>query len=311
MAGIDYAWPIQVRTSKGRGQKSYKGYVALFICFATKAVHLEVVSDLTSSAFITALRRFVSRQGIWRNLYSDNATTFRGTDADLKKMFHAASVFYSTIAAALANDGTMWMFIPPNTPHYGGLWEAGVKSTKHLMKRDIGEHTLTFEELSTVMTEIEACLNSRPLCPLNTDPADLNVLTPAHFLIGDTLVVIPDEESPNVPENRLNRYQLMQRMRNQFWKQWSTDYLQHLQERGKWRNPNENFKVGQLVLIKDDRYPPSKWPLGRIIEVHPGPDNLVRVVTVKTVSNLLRRHIARMSPLSLEPPDKGTLGSKM
>jgi hypothetical protein len=120
------------------------------------------------------------------------------------------------------------MFIPPNTPHYGGLWEAGVKSVKYHLKRAFHVHTLTFEKFSTVLAEIEACLNSRPLCPLTSDPKDLKVLTPAHFLIGESSGIIPDTEGVQMPSDHLNRFQLMQRILNQFWRRWSSEYLQHL-----------------------------------------------------------------------------------
>lgn len=304
VAGLDYAGPVQVRTTKGRGHKSYKGYIAVFVCFSTRAIHLELVSDLTSASFICAYRRFVGRRGVCQRLYSDNATNFHGADNELKAMFHRASEFYHGVAALLANDGTDWSFIPPSAPHYGGLWEAGVKSVKHHLKRVMGEHTLTFEELSTVLVEIEACLNSRPLGALSSDPDDLHALTPFHFLVGSTSALLPEDDLSEEPQNRLNRFQLLQRIRNQFWRRWSSEYLLHLQEREKWRETHENFCIGRLVLVRDDRYPPSKWPLGRIVELHPGPDDLVRVVTVKTATTTFRRHISRLCPLHLEDDGK-------
>ncbi|XP_043463826.1 uncharacterized protein LOC122499504, partial [Leptopilina heterotoma] len=303
-SGLDYAGPFQVRMSKGRGNRAYKGYIVLFVCFATRAIHLELVSDLSSAAFICAYRRFVGRRGICQNLYSDNATNFKGADKELQGMFRRASEFHQEVASLLANDGTNWTFIPPSTPHYGGLWEAGVRSVKHHLRRVVGEHTLTFEEFSTVLVEIEACLNSRPLGALNSDLSDLRALTPSHFLNEGAAVLLPDADVPDLPENRLNRFQLLQRIRDTFWKRWSTEYLLHLQEREKWRDPSENFAVGQLVLVKDDRYPPSKWPLGRVSEVHPGPDGLVRVVTVRMATSSLRRHIVRLCPLVLKDNDK-------
>ncbi|XP_046145647.1 uncharacterized protein LOC123988932 [Osmia bicornis bicornis] len=285
--GLDYAGPFQVRTAKGRGYKCYKGYIALFVCFTTRAIHLEAVSDLTTRTFLAAYRRFAGRRGVCRKLYSDNATTFQAADKELRAMFTAASDFYKSVAATLANDGTSWTFIPPNSPHYGGLWEAGVRSVKHHLKRAIGDRPLTFEEFSTVLVEIEACLNSRPLCPLSADIEDLQALTHAHFL-GVASGLVPDEPPPDVSENRLERFQLLQSIQNNFWKRWSEEYLQYLQERAKWRGPTDNFAVGQLVLVRDDRYPPSKWPLGRITEVHLGPDGLVRVVTVRTATSILK-----------------------
>ena len=212
-------------------------------------------------------------------------------------MFDAASTFYREVASTIANDGTSWTFIPPNTLHCGGLWEVGVKSTKYHLKRVIGEHTLTFEELSSHLVEIEVYLNSRPLCPISSGIEDLQALTPAHFLIGSSLGLIPDEEPPNVPKNRLSQFHLLQRIRNQFWNGWSVEYLHHLQEREKWRCPSENLTPGPLVLLRDDRYPPSKWPLGRVTEVHPEPDGLVRVGTIKMATLTLERHICRLCPL--------------
>ncbi|XP_076652421.1 uncharacterized protein LOC143358832 [Halictus rubicundus] len=141
--GVDYAGPIPLRTAKGRGHKSQKGYIVVFVCLATKAVHLDAVTDLTSSAFLSAFHRFTARRGRCQHLYSDHATTFKGADTTLRQMFHAASQFYSSVAEELANNGTEWTFIPPYSPHMGGLWEAAVKSMKSHIKRVIGEATLT------------------------------------------------------------------------------------------------------------------------------------------------------------------------
>ena len=228
ITGVDYAGPIRLRTTKGRGHKSTTGYIALFVCFASKAVHLEAVSDLTSAAFLAAYRRFVGRRGVCRTIFSDHGTNFQGATMELSRMFRAASEFYGEVAASFANEGTSWSFISPNAPHFGGLWEAGVKATKHHLLRVIGDHTLTFEQLSTVLVEIEACLNSRPLWALSDDPDDLQALTPASLVHGGSSMLIPEPELPNIPENRLTRYQLLQRMRNDYWKRWSREYLHHL-----------------------------------------------------------------------------------
>ncbi|XP_066603078.1 uncharacterized protein [Prorops nasuta] len=302
VSGIDYAGPLQLRTTKGRGHKSYKGYIALFVCMVTRAIHLEVVSDLTTDSFLSAFRRFVGRRGICRKMYSDNGTTFQGAARELRELFDQASKFYQQVAAVLANEGTEWVFIPPHAPHCGGIWEAGVKSTKIHLRRVVGETTLTFEELSTILVEIESCLNSRPLCALSDSIDDLHALTPGHFLINGPLGVIPSGDLTSISENRLNRFQLLQRIRDHFWQRWSTEYLQTLQERSKWRGITANFAMGQLVVMKDDRFPPSHWPLGRITDVHPGPDGLIRVVTVKTAASTFKRHISRLCPLNLPFP---------
>jgi hypothetical protein len=304
--GLDYAGPIMCRTTAGRGHKSYKAYIALFVCMATKAVHLEVVSDLTTNAFLLAFRRFVSRRGLCAELYSDNGTTFVGADAELRRLFQSASDLYKEVAPTLAQDGITWSFIPPYSPHFGGLWEAGVKSVKSLLLKAIGPRTLTFEEMTTYLAQVEACLNSRPLTPLSSDASDVTALTPAHFLVGSTLGLVPEPPIEEDPSKLLVRWRQVQQAQQCFWRRWSLQYLNHLQQRSRWRGATVNFAVGQLVLVHDHRNPPAKWILGRVTATHPGADGLVRVVTVRTANSECRRPITKLSPLPMEPaPDGG------
>ncbi|XP_032569851.1 uncharacterized protein LOC116800206 [Drosophila sechellia] len=181
--GIDYAGPYYVKCSKNRGQKTFKGYVAVFVCMATKAIHLEMVSDLTSDAFLAALRRFIARRGKCSNIYSDNGTNFVGAARKLDQELFNAIQENITIAAQLEKDRIDWHFIPPAGPHFGGIWEAGVKSMKYHLKRIIGDTILTYEEMSTLLCQIEACLNSRPLYTIVSevpkiiwDPLKLSIL---------------------------------------------------------------------------------------------------------------------------------------
>ncbi|XP_017875322.1 uncharacterized protein LOC108622144 [Ceratina calcarata] len=188
ITGLDYAGPFQLRTTKGRGHKSYKGYVSIFICMVTRAVHVEVVSDYTTGSFLNAFRRFVSRRGRCRVLYSDNGTTFQGADAELQRLFHSSSEFSRDVATATAAEGVNWKFIPPRAPHFGGIWEAAVKAFKHHLRRVLGDSTLTYEEFATLATQIEACLNSRPLCPLSSDPRDQERTCLAHYSLAELAV---------------------------------------------------------------------------------------------------------------------------
>lgn len=292
-SGVDYAGPITVRLAKGRGHKTQKAYVALFICFATRAVHLELVSDYATSGFLAAFRRFVARRGIPAAMYSDNGTNFVGADKELRSALRTVARD-EDLRAQLVSDGTEWHFNPPAAPHFGGLWEAGVKSVKHHLRRIVGSHTLTFEELATLLTQIEACLNSRPIGPLSNDPDDLTCLTPGHFLIGRPLVAIPEPSVLSINENRLSRWQLVQQKVETFWRRWAAEYLHSVQQRNKWTTSQPNLRIGDLVLLRSQLSPPSKWQLGRIIDCHPGKDTLVRVVTVKTATSVLKRPIAQL-----------------
>ncbi|CAK1577880.1 unnamed protein product [Parnassius mnemosyne] len=296
-SGVDYAGPIQIRTTKGRGHRAYKGYICIFICMVTRAIHLEVVSDMTSQAFLAAFRRFIARRGKCAHLWSDNGTTFVGASKELREL----SSIQPKFAEHLEKNGTEWHFIPPRAPNFGGLWEAGVKSTKHHLRRVIGETTLTFEEMSTLLTQIEACLNSRPMTTVNSDdPNEPLPLTPGHFLVGEPLVNAIDRNYDSSNVNSLSRWQLVQKLLQSFWKRWSQEYLVMLMHRYKWSRQIAEPNVGDIVLVKEDDLPPGQWLLGRIIQKHPGEDNITRVVTLRTRSSILKRPTSKLCILPVD-----------
>ena len=139
VSGVDYAGPIKVRLAKTRGNVTQKGYIAIFVCFATRAIHIEVVEDYTSEAFIAAFHRFVSRRGHCSKLHSDQGTNFVGADSELTQMFQGATEWTDSVQIKLSGLGTEWIFNPPGAPHFGGLWESAVKSMKFHLRRMIGE----------------------------------------------------------------------------------------------------------------------------------------------------------------------------
>jgi len=153
-----------------------------------------------------------------------------------------------------------------------------------------------------VLTQIEAILNSRPLCPLSNSPDELEVLTPGHFLIGTSLLALPEESLLDIPSNRINRYQLITQFQQSFWKRWSREYVTQLQQRNKWKNTaiNDEIQVGRLVLIRDENLPPLKWRTGRICKLHAGTDGLVRVVSLKTGGGVIQRSLPKICVLPNE-----------
>lgn len=282
---------------KGRGARLYKCYVALFVCFATKALHLELVSELTSEAFLSTLRRFTSRRGKPLHIYSDNGTTFVGANTELQEFKKFINDTGESITENLANDGINWHFIPVHSPHFGGLWESGVKSSKFHLKRVLGGANLTFEDFYTVLVQIEGVLNSRPLTPLSTNPNDFDALTPSHFLIGRRLTSVPDPDYSSIKVNRLSRYQYIQKLQRDFWNRWSKEYVGELQTKTKWLKSIGELKKDTLVLIREDNLPPLSWRLGRIESVIPGADGISRVATVRTANGLVKRSFAKLCPL--------------
>lgn len=298
-AGVDYCGPVNIRFSPGRGAKSYKGYICLFVCMVTRAVHLEAVTDLTAKGFIAAFRRFTARRGHCQDLYSDNGTNFVGADRELKEMFNRAkSSLSDEIANLLTLEHTSWHFICPHAPNFGGLWEAGVRSTKTHLRKVVGTTTLTYEEMSTVLAQVEACLNSRPLTLLSDDPNDPLPLTPGHFLVGEALLNITDDNYTNCNIHGLDRWRLTQKIVNDFWSRWNKEYLVNLNQRHKWNTPSAEPELDSVVILREDNVPPAKWILGRIIAKHTGVDNITRVVSVKCKSGILKRPVSKLCILT-------------
>lgn len=298
-SGVDFAGPFQTLVSKGRGNKTTKTYIAIFICMSTKAIHIELVGDLTSEAFIAAFRRFVARRGKCSHLWSDRGRNFVGADRELHELWNEAQMT-TEVANTLTTDGTQFHFIPPYSPNFGGLWEAGVKSIKYHLKRIITTN-FTFEELTTILCQIEACLNSRPLCPIDdTDSENVNPLTPGHFLIGEPPIVVPSPDLRAVKMHNLTRWQHAQKLLNDFWRRWQEEYLTRLQQRSKWTKKDKEFSIGDIVLIKTDNLPPGKWSLGRIIEKHPGADGHTRVYSVKSGNSITKRTVTKLCALPVD-----------
>lgn len=177
------------------------------------------------------------------------------------------------------------------------MWEAAVKSVKHHLRRVLGDARLTYEEFNTVLCQVEAQVNSRPLSPLTEDSSDLEFLTPGHFLIGKALTAAPDPSLVHIKENRLSRWQYLQRLQQGFWEKWSLEYLSAIQKRFKWKYPQVDMKLGTLVIIKEDNVAPTQWRRGRVINLHTGKDGKTRVVTLRTSTGEITRPIVKLIQL--------------
>jgi hypothetical protein len=168
VTGVDYCGPFDIKNSRIRKSQVGKGYVALFVCLATKAIHMELVSDMTSDTFLAALKRFIARRGLPAQICCDNATTFKGSHNQLKALYdlNRNDEHRNKIVRYATQRGIDFKYIPSYSPTFGGLWEAGVKSAKYHFRRVIGKTVLTYEQFNTVIVEVEGILNSRPLTPM-------------------------------------------------------------------------------------------------------------------------------------------------
>ncbi|KYN15966.1 hypothetical protein ALC57_11794 [Trachymyrmex cornetzi] len=206
----------------GRGSRTSKCYICLFICLSTKAIHLEIVSDLSTDSFLAAIRRFIACRGKPQHLYSDNGTTFVGANNKLIELGKFLHDELDILNLKTDEIGVCWHFVPAYSSHMGGLWEAGVRSTKHHLRRVASNASLTFEEKYTLAAQIEAILNSRPLT--SNDSNDYTPLTPAHFLIGRKYTSTADPSLNGIKESRLSRWQLIQQIQQHFWTRWHKEY---------------------------------------------------------------------------------------
>lgn len=272
------------------GRRREKRYGVLFTCLTVRAIHIEMVSDLTTDALIMALRRMAARRGWPLYLYSDNGTNLRGADAEIKKSIMELN--QDKLKTEALNYGTTWTFIPPASPHWGGAWERLVRSVKTSLKVVLKERTPRDEVLSTLMTEVEQIVNGRPLTHVSVEPTSNEALTPNHFLLGSSSN-LPTMGTFNDSDLR-KRWRISQRLADMFWKRWVREVLPELRPRRKWQKEERPLQVGDLVLIVDPDSPRNVWPRGIVETVYPGKDGRIRVIDVRTNTRVLKRSAARV-----------------
>ena len=175
---VDYAGPFMCKESHRRNIKLFKVYIALFTCFSMWAIHIELVSVFSTLIFMAALKRYISRRGKPVKLISDCATSFRGASRELKKLYNMMSSISKDqqVHICVKDEGITWSFNPPSSPHFGGLWEANIKSMKYHLRQIIGSSVFTLKEIYTFFSQVKECLNSRALFPLSNDSNHLQVL---------------------------------------------------------------------------------------------------------------------------------------
>lgn len=226
--GVDYFGPIEVK----RGRGLCKRYGVTFTSLASRAMHLEVANSLDTDACINALRRFVSRRGQVSYLLSDNGTNFIGASRELKEAL--AALDHDHIQRSLRTTGMDWKFNPPGASHYGGTWERMIRSIRRVLKSVLHQQQLDDDSLHTVLCEVEAILNDRPITQLSEDPYDLEPLTPNHIRLLKGMPALPPRLFEKGDLYTKRRWRQVQYISDLFWKRWVREHLPLLQERQKW-----------------------------------------------------------------------------
>uniref|UniRef100_A0A8D8XKE2 Uncharacterized protein n=1 Tax=Cacopsylla melanoneura TaxID=428564 RepID=A0A8D8XKE2_9HEMI len=293
---VDLGGPLTLKTGPRRNSPLAKAWFCIFVCMSTTAVHIELVSSLSTEAFLACLDRFVGRRGLPSLIQSDNGTNLRASARYIKEVQNFLVQSEVSIASHLRQKEVEWRFVPSIAPWFNALAESGIRLAKKHLQHVLKDRPFNFEEVSTIFVSIEAAMNSKPICRLDTTPSEgMDVLTPGHFLIGAPLLARPEYDFTDTLISPLKRWALLTQASQCFFKRWVKDYLNLLIQRSKWHSQSVNLKVNDLVLIQGVQLPNHKWPLGVVVETFPGDDGVVRAVTVRTAKGLLGRPAAKLA----------------
>ena len=301
--GVDFAGPLYVKNPE-------KAWICLYTCCATRAVHLDILTDLSTDSFIRSFRRFVARRGFPNRVISDNGKTFKGADKAIQAMLR-----HSMVKKFLSDLNIKWQFNVERAPWWGGLFERLIRSMKQCLRRVIGRARLSLDELSTAVVEVEGILNSRPLTYVSTEELE-EPLTPSHLLVGHRIFNMPqpnysgDEDYENdVPATGLTqRFKYLNTVLTHFWNRWRKEYLSELREGHRYSKKNGGNKikiaVGDVVLVHDQDLPRTLWRLAVVERLIEGTDGEIRAAEIrvksgKQASSLFRRSVQHLYPLEL------------
>ncbi|KAK3092639.1 hypothetical protein FSP39_005230 [Pinctada imbricata] len=273
-------WEVVVRKTRG-GAANSKRWAILFTCLVTRAIHIEVVEELSTSAFINALRRFISIRGPVNLIRSDRGTNFVGATDQLK--MDVVNVEDTAVRSFLYKSGTTWIFNAPHSSHMGGVWERMIGVTRKILDSMLltEKKGLSHDVLTTLMAEVCAIVNARPITTISHDPDDPVILSPAMLLTmkrGNSTI---DSDNYCIKDMYRASWKHVQVLSDYFWTRWRDSYLQNLQTRRKWHEKLPNLKKGDIVLLRDKQSHRNYWPLGIVEDAIQSDDGLVRKAVVR------------------------------
>ncbi|XP_076832060.1 uncharacterized protein LOC143477359 [Brachyhypopomus gauderio] len=280
--GVDVfgPWIISARRTRG-GIAENKRWAVIFTCLVSRAVHIEVLESLSSSSFVSALRRFTAVRGPVHLFRSDRGTNFVGACKELKINSEDPK-----LTTYLQDRGSTWTFNPPHSSHMGGVWERMIGVARRILDALLLKTKtlhLTHEVLVTLMSEVMAIMNARPLVPVSSDPDMPTVLSPAMLLTQKIDPVSPPPGEYNLKDLYSKQWKQVQALADAFWKRWRQEYLTSLQPRRKWHVDKPNLSEGDVVLLKDTQVKRNEWPVGVVVNAIPSKDSKVRKVDIRVV----------------------------
>ena len=274
---LDYFGPFEVVN----GRKREKRYGVVFSCLSSRAIHLEMAYNLSTTSFIDSLRRFVCRRGEMKLIRSDNGTNLRAGEREIREAISTWNLIH--IGSWMRQRSIEWKFQPPLAFHFGGVFEREIRSVRKVLTALLKEQPLKLsdEHLNTLFCEIENILNCWPLTEQSNCAYDFEALTPNHLLLSRSGATFPPGTFSREENYVTRRWKQVQYLADLFRNRWRKSYVPLLQLRQKWSKETYKYEVGDLVVITDISLPRSQWCLGRVTEVYPDKYGAVRVVKVK------------------------------
>ncbi|CAI5683011.1 unnamed protein product [Oreochromis niloticus] len=300
-SGMDCFGPFIVKTAR----KEHKRYGLIFTCLYSRAVHIEMLEDLSTDSFINALRCFISLRGAVQQLHCDQGSNFVGARNEFKEALKQCDT--KQLETFLSEKQCEFVFNAPSASHAGGVWERQIRTVRNVLNATFAQcpGRLDDASLRTLLCEAMAIVNSRPLSVDGiNDPHALELLTPNHLIMMKTKVALPPP-GVFVKEDlyATKRRRRVQYLIEQFWGRWKREYLLNISTRQKWHLPRRNLKVNDIVVIKDDNLPRNHWQLGRVVETFQDHDGLVRPVKVQVGERKpQRKQDAPSKPSVIERP---------
>nr|XP_055053838.1 uncharacterized protein LOC129438965 [Misgurnus anguillicaudatus] len=278
-------WNVSARRTRG-GHALSKRWAVIFTCLSVRAIHIELIESMDASCFINALRRFFAIRGPAKIIRSDCGTNFTGACKELNML--VVSTKDSSVTNYLSEEGCKWIFNPPHSSHMGGAWERMIGLSRRIldsMLSQISSSHLTHEMLSTLMAEVCAIVNARPLVSISTDPESPLLLTPAMILSQKVCTQSAPPGPFEGPDLYRKQWKRVQYLASIFWERWRREYLASLQPRKKWHVNKPNIKEGDLVLLKDNQVKRNEWPMALVTKAIVDSDGKVRKLELKVTKS--------------------------
>ena len=300
--GLDVAGPYGVKQG---GRATHKRWILVATCLSTRAVYLLPLKDMTTNTALNAILKLHNLFPGLETIFSDNGSNFRSASREIKEAIKAWNL--TQINESLMSKGITWKWSPPNSPHFGGVFERMVRSAKKHLKFILDKEDLNIDVFETALSQVASILNDRPLTYASSDINDFRVLSPSNFLYPYTITPSSTTILPPIPadgDQLRGSWHEVRRLVAIFKERWKQEYLKTLMPRTKWHQSTPNLYIGQIVLMVDEQTPRSDWQIARVDKIISEDNHVRRVRVITPDRRTFERHINKLVVLELDHPEE-------